>query len=201
MFHHFPSQLKRDDYLVNSTNIIYEENASFTYLIGVSHVGYLLDDTRRYSSKSVPPLEFQYSKFPSDTELSRLQVKDIDIESLQNLPCGIGGKYQWLDLHGEGLCGVLTEEATGWFFKPNLSANNLDERQTISKLGAVEQVFSRPAASEQSFFMDVQGDGFMDLVSLDNNNWVSMADGLLRLDGCRVKNSKPSQTSAREIQT
>ena len=46
-------------------------------------------------------------------------------ESLENLPMGVdGSRYQWVDLDGEGLSGILTEQAGGWFYKANLSADN-----------------------------------------------------------------------------
>ncbi len=32
-----------------------------------------------------------------------------------------GDAYQWIDLDGEGVSGVLTEQATAWYYKRNLS--------------------------------------------------------------------------------
>ena len=182
MFHHFPSNLPLQDYLVNSINLTHDENPSFTYLTSVCQVGYLLNETNnRYLSKSLPPVEFEYSKFPSDDELSRLQLKEIDPVSLQNVPYGVDGqRYRWIDIDGEGLSGALTEQATGWFYKRNLSANNQCEdhnhktREIIAKLGPIEQVCRKPAPSldsNRSFFADVEGDGLMDLVRIDDNVW------------------------------
>ena len=46
--------------------------------------------------------------------------------SLENLPVGLDGSaYQWVDLDGEGLSGILTEQADGWFYKRNLSPINV----------------------------------------------------------------------------
>ena len=43
-------------------------------------------------------------------------------DSLENLPVGLDGRsYQWVDLDGEGVSGVLTEQADAWFYKRNLS--------------------------------------------------------------------------------
>ena len=47
-------------------------------------------------------------------------VRDVDSQSLENLPIGLGAGYQWIDLDGEGLSGILTEQAGAWFYKPNL---------------------------------------------------------------------------------
>jgi hypothetical protein len=87
MFHHFHDQLARDDYLVSSTNLQYDETPAITYLTSATHVGYVLgEDGSRYLTKSLPPVEFKYSQFPSDEELSRLKVREIDSTSLENLP-------------------------------------------------------------------------------------------------------------------
>ena len=65
-------------------------------------MGYLSTATG-YSSNSLPPLEFEYSQFPSDAELAKFTSQDIDPASLGNLPQGVdGSSYKWLDLDGEG---------------------------------------------------------------------------------------------------
>ena len=33
-----------------------------------------------------------------------------------------GTKYQWVDLDGEGIAGILTEESGSWFYKHNISS-------------------------------------------------------------------------------
>ena len=49
-------------------------------------------------------------------------VEEVDPESLENLPIGLDGSaYRWTDLHGEGIPGILTEQAGAWFYKRNLS--------------------------------------------------------------------------------
>jgi hypothetical protein len=64
----------------------------------------------------LPPLEFEYSRFPTDEVLATLEVQDMDPESLKNIPSGVDGlTYQWADLDGEGLSGVLVEQDRGWF--------------------------------------------------------------------------------------
>jgi len=54
------------------------------------------------------------------------EVREVDAESLENLPLGLDGSlYQWVDLDGEGLSGILTQQANGWFYKRNLSPINI----------------------------------------------------------------------------
>ena len=49
-------------------------------------------------------------------------VEEVDPASLENLPIGLDGSaYRWTDLHGEGIPGILTEQAGAWFYKRNLS--------------------------------------------------------------------------------
>ena len=52
----------------------------------------------------------------------RTRCEEVDPASLENLPIGLDGSaYQWTDLHGEGIPGILTEQAGAWFYKRNLS--------------------------------------------------------------------------------
>jgi Salmonella virulence plasmid 65kDa B protein len=175
MFHHFANKLGINDYLVQSTDFKYDENPANTYLTSVTRSGYLRGDGEFcYIQKSLPPLEFKYSRFPSDNELSNLKLEDIDSNSLENLPYGVDGStYRWLDLNGEGLSGVLTQQGNGWFYKRNLSTNNkIDEVEmtTIPKLAPLQHVYSAPSLnSSTTFFSDIQGDGLMELVTLDNS--------------------------------
>ena len=68
--------------------------------------------------RSLPPVEFEYTAARS----CRTQCEEVDPESLENLPIGLDGSaYQWTDLHGEGIPGILTEQAGAWFYKRNLS--------------------------------------------------------------------------------
>ena len=124
-----------------------------------------------YLKKSLPPLEFQYSQPTIDETLH-----DIDPESLENLPYGLdGGRYQWVDLDGEGLSGVLTEQADGWFYKRNLSPINTRQengRETVAaRFAPVELVAQKPSLAALSGgrqqLLDLAGDGQVDLVELE----------------------------------
>ncbi len=65
----------------------------------------------------------------------------------------------WLDLDGEGLSGVLTEQAGGWYYKPN---------RGDGQFGLLRQVVPQPAmamaAGSRHQFMDLAGDGAIDVV-------------------------------------
>ena len=110
-----------------------------------------------YLKKSLPPLEFEYSKATIQEK-----IKEIDAKSLENLPYGLdGASYQWVDLDGEGLSGILTEQAEAWFYKPNLGDG---------KFGPMERVASKPSLaalnSGSTQLLDLAGDGQLDVVEL-----------------------------------
>lgn len=111
----------------------------------VTQSGYVREGAS-YLKKSLPPLEFEYSKAVIHDE-----VLELDRESLENLPVGLDGSaYQWVDLHGEGVSGVLSEQAGAWFYKRNLSplpplaGGSAPAR---ARLGPAELVRSKPNLS------------------------------------------------------
>lgn len=184
MFHHFP-ELGSEPCLVRSTEFDYSDldysqpvvveaelnhkgSTRFSSFIqSVTQSGYVRDETRpvsvlngvkylSYLRKSLPPLEFEYSKATIHEE-----IKEIDSESLENLPYGLDGtNYQWVDLDGEGLSGILTEQAEAWFYKPNLGNG---------KFGPMERVASKPslaALNSGTQLLDLAGDGQLDVAEL-----------------------------------
>ena len=90
-----------------------------------------------------------------------------------NLPYGLDGtNYRWVDLDGEGLSGILTEQAGSWFYKANLSPVNQQlisgDRYTLPLFAPVELVARQPSTAalgqgRQQLF-SVSGDGQLDLV-------------------------------------
>ncbi|MEK6804180.1 MAG: toxin TcdB middle/C-terminal domain-containing protein [Nitrospirota bacterium] len=119
--------------------------------------------------QALPPVEFTYSK-PEVQDL----VEEVDPESLENLPVGLDGMaYQWTDLHGEGIPGILSEQGGAWFYKRNWSPvpDKLPDGSEVvkAKFSALETVALKPnvALSSGAQFMDLAGDGQPDLVMLD----------------------------------
>lgn len=179
MFHHFPEEEGvGQDCLVRSTDFTYSfeedptsaRNPIFSFLISVNQSGYKRQPGG-YLKKSLPPLEFEYTEPTIDETLH-----EIDPESLENLPYGLdGGHYQWIDLDGEGLSGVLTEQADGWFYKRNLSPINTRQengRETVAaRFAPIERVAHKPSLaalnSGRQQLLDLAGDGQVDLVELE----------------------------------
>ena len=93
-------------------------------------------------------------------------MEEVDAASLENLPIGLdGAAYQWTDLHGEGIPGILTEQAGAWFYKRNVSPTS--ERPV--EFAPLELVATKPnlALAGGAQFMDLAGDGQPDLAVMD----------------------------------
>src|ERR1041384_3406659 len=111
--------------------------------------------------RSLPPIELDYSRASLDEE-----VREVDRESLENLPVGLdGARYQWVDLDGEGLSGVLTEQAGTWYYKRNLAA--IGSAGATPRFGPLEQLRTMPAPANLSGgqqLLDLSGNGQLDVV-------------------------------------
>lgn len=159
MVHHFEDELGIPDSLVRSTNFDYEADNVASFITAVTQSGYIYDETKgEYLKKSLPPLQFEYSQVPQYEDLDQLPIETIDADSLENLPVGIGNGYQWVDLDGEGISGILTEQGGAWYYKPNLGNG---------RFGPLETIVSKPSLavlnSGQQQLLDLAGDGQLDL--------------------------------------
>ena len=179
MFHHFAEQPNIGiNCLVRSTDLVHSfapasdpSQPFYSYLLSVTQTGYVRNPAGGYFSNSLPPLQFEYTQAEIDET-----VRDLDSESLKNLPNGIdGSRYRWVDLDGEGVSGILSEQGGSWFYKPNLSPANqqtVDGQQlTLPRFGAVQPVARQPSlaslSSGRQQLMDLSGDGQLDLVQFD----------------------------------
>ena len=177
MFHHFPGEAGVErDCLVRSTDLTYSNEVDptdvripvYTFLKKITQTGYRRNNAG-YDQRSLPPVEFAYTEpIVQDT------VEEVDPASLENLPIGLdGGAYRWTDLHGEGIPGILTEQAGAWFYKRNLSPipqTQLDGQvQVKAQFAPLETVALKPnvALSGGAEFMDLAGDGQPDVVVMD----------------------------------
>ena len=168
MFHHFPDEPDVGaDCLVRSTDFLYSfeedpanaRNPVYSFLRSVTQSGYRRQNGG-YLRRSLPPVEYEYTE-----PVVQDSVHEVDAESLENLPAGLDGRtWQWTDLHGEGIPGILTEQGGAWFYKRNLSP--ISEQPV--EFATLERVATRPNIGlGQAQFMDLAGDGQPDLVVLD----------------------------------
>ena len=170
MFHHFPDEVGvGQNCLVRSTAFDYRETPVAAFVTAATQSGYQRSDTGGYLAQSLPPLEFEYSQ-----AVIGQVIQEVDPASIENLPVGVdGAAYQWVDLDGEGLSGVLTEQGGGWFYKRNESALAADrvtpgDAARFSPVAAVARIPSgNPLTGARAQFLDLAGDGQVDLVELD----------------------------------
>ena len=177
MFHHFPGEMGvARDCLVRSTVFTYSDevdptdvrNPVYTFLRSVTQTGYRRNNGG-YDSRSLPPVEFEYTE-PIVQEV----VEELDRASLENLPIGLNGSsYRWTDLHGEGIPGILTEQAGAWYYKRNWSpipTKLPDGSEAVkAKFAPLETVALKPnvALSDGAEIMDLAGDGQPDVVVME----------------------------------
>ena len=177
MFHHFPEEAEVGlDCLVRSTDLTYSyeldpshaDNPIFSFLLSATQNGYRRAPAGGYLRRSLPAVEFEYSR-----PIVSGEVRDLDPLSLENLPVGLDGAlYQWVDLDGEGLSGIMCQQAGAYYYKPNLSpvaASTAGTAPSAVEFGPTRCVAQQPslAGKARQQWLDLAGDGQLDLVCLD----------------------------------
>ena len=172
-FHHFKAAGEYDG-LVKSVNFDYDIASlqGITFLRSVSIFGYLKKDDGSYTSKHLPPTEFEYQRPDWNKD-----IKSISTEHLVHSPAGLDEpRYQFTDLFNEGLSGILTEQAGGWYYKHNLGGGKFERAKLVSPKP------SFTGLGGQLQLADLDADGGKQLVSFysepkgyfelnDDNGW------------------------------
>jgi RHS repeat-associated protein len=171
MFHSFPDEPDVGvDCLVAATELTHSpardpyavDRPVYSTLRAVTQAKY-----RRTGSdilrRALPSVQLDYSQ----TVVSQ-QVRTVDPDQLRWLPQGIAGPgYRWVDLHGEGVPGALTEQGGAWFYVPNRSGGPNGAGHDVV-FGPPETVPKRPnwTLAGGAQLIDLTGDGRLDLVAL-----------------------------------
>lgn len=127
MFHQF-SELDSEPVLVKSLDLTYQyydfvpvadpyslQFAEADFIISVTETGWVGSSGGGYQQSSYPPFTFSY-QLPEWNTL----VENIPAQNRVNIPEGLTAGYQFTDLYNEGIAGVLTEQAEGWYYNSNL---------------------------------------------------------------------------------
>lgn len=160
--------------LIKSVNFDYDTTSEqdFTFLTKITSFGYIKKPDGSYSHKKLPPMEFEYQKHTWNSE-----IRTISSDALVHAPTGLNeGNYQFMDLYNEGLSGILTEQANGWYYKENLGDGNFKQAKLVSP----KPSFAGLGGALQ--FADLDADGGKQLVSYgaepqgffeldDDNEW------------------------------
>lgn len=178
MFHRFPEELGHEPVLVKRLLLEYRQTPLGYQHLSAAHVQAYAELT---TAENLPPMEFTYSAF----ELSAASSTWQPFESMPRL--NDGQRYQWVDLYGEGLAGVLYRTSAGWYYREPIRGNANSNAVTYDSLRVVPTVPT--AASSRTTFRsltDLTGDGRLDLIiaqpklsgffSLDaKRNWSTFA--------------------------
>ncbi|OOK83049.1 virulence plasmid 65kDa B family protein [Mycobacterium kansasii] len=124
-----------------------------SFLCAVTQSGYRHADAPGTElEQSLPPVELRYSR-PAIQEA----VRQLDAEDIADLPAGLDARRRLVDLDGEGLPGILADEAGWWYYKANLGEG---------QFGSAAVVSSQPRSGRDRL-IDLDGDGRPALVCLD----------------------------------
>jgi len=185
MFHKFP-ELGSEPCLVGATEFDYADfnyasptatiddelkhqgSSRFaSFIRNATHSGFVRDATVpvvaiggvnfvTYLRKSLPPVEFSYSK-----AVIRDDIQTVSADSIENLPVGLDGNgYQWVDLDGEGVSGILTDQGGALFYKRNLGNATFGPMAAIPSQPSLVNLHG---GNQQ--LLDLAGDGQLDLVA------------------------------------
>jgi len=156
LFHHF-AELPGGSALVKSLNFAYDttSEADFTFMKSITAYGYIKKPDGIYTDKNLPPTEFEYQKHYWSKD-----VKCISPDALVHAPAGLDEPlYQFTDLFNEGLSGILTEQANGWYYKHNLGEGKFEQAKLVSPKP------SFAGLGNQLQLADLDADGGKQLVS------------------------------------
>lgn len=177
MFHHFPDDdAVGTNCLVRATGCNYADGQAgdtdlfYSLLASVTQTGFRRDGAG-YLARALPPLSMSYSVPAIDPT-----VRALDAQSVRNTPSGIDGtNYRFVDLDGDGLAGILSEQGGAWFYKANLSPANTTPSSgpsvTLAEFGPKNEVAALPSQAELAAggqqLVSLSGDGALDLVAFD----------------------------------
>ena len=115
-----------------------------------------------YDMQVLPRVEFGYTRAQI-----REEIEDVGEDDVRNLPAGFDDlTYRWLDLEGEGLPGILTEQGGAWFYKANRSPLAEDGGTVVASfapLRHVAQLPQPPGLRGARQWLDLDRDGALNL--------------------------------------
>lgn len=159
LFHHF-AELPGGSALVRSIDFDYDTGPTFTFLKSITSRGYIKHADNSYTNKAFPPVEYGYQKPDWNKE-----VKSIPAESLVHSPAGLAdAAYQFTDLFNEGLSGILSEKANGWYYKHNLGGGVFEPAKLVSP----KPSFTGVGDPRGLQLADLDGDGGKQVVNYNN---------------------------------
>ena len=173
-----PSRRPAPDCLVRSLDLAYSDqqapadprNPIYTFLASVTQTGY-----RPAGDGASPAGRCRRSSSSYSQPQIQPDVLTLDPDSQANLPEGLdGSSFQWADLDGEGLSGILSDAGGAWYYKRNLSAGQPGRAARRDGRGPGQlrpagdrRRTCRPASDLAGVrLLDLSGSGRLDVVDL-----------------------------------
>lgn len=159
LFHHFPdeAQMGSSPVLVKRVVLEYQTLRNRLNLLLAAHEQ-AIDQHGRISS--LPPLECLYQKVDLKLDTTRFQALG-DCPGLNDRQ-----RYQWVDLYGEGLPGVLYRSDKAWYYREPQRADSAGGDEV--SYGAAREIPAIPTPDSaypvHQQLTDVTGDGRLDWV-------------------------------------
>ena len=151
--HNFPEEENvGNGCLVSSMNFKYRDtckenysasigNSIVSFVSSISHIFYVRNGTG-YLHTSIPPLEFEYIRARITDD-----VKDVDPESLENVPAGLeNSKFEFLDLDGEDGVAFYLDKGGAFFYKPNIGQAKFG---SVKSIGELPPLYTSQTKSQQ----------------------------------------------------
>jgi len=131
MFHRFKDEFGDEPLLVGATELDHDQDPAGASLTAVRYTGYRHDlESGGIDTRSTPDLTFSYTS-PSVGNSFKTAPQSAEI----NVPWGVDGlQYQWVDLEGEGVPGILFEDQNGWYYKGSLGGGEFEPLRQVDEL-------------------------------------------------------------------
>ena len=117
-----------DGHVLNmATEFEYDLNSIASRLLSVTHKRYVIENGF-YESDEFPSVDFAYTDAAPEDKIHILTP-----ENVVGTPSGLSGNYRFLDLDGEALSGVLTEQAGNWYYRRNQGGGHFDPPEAMQR--------------------------------------------------------------------
>ncbi|MBC7865138.1 MAG: sugar-binding protein, partial [Bacteroidia bacterium] len=184
IFHHF-DELKQINtgypFLIKALELNYQKKndgtdtaiSSASFLNSVTVKGYRKfkknnDEKPKYYCKTLPPLEFTYSTFKPEYD-SSIGFKELKVEgSPVNSVLNRSG-FQMIDLHGEGISGILyNDEQKLMYWAPHYDDTTKEKVKFVGPVNVMQFPVEKNLQNRNYNLIDVGSDGKLDLLVKEN---------------------------------
>lgn len=150
----FPEELGAPR-LVAFTSFEYDDTGARALLVRTRRTGVRTGDDGTVATRSMPPIDLEYAPFdPGAQRFHELALEGAPVPGLLG-----GGRYRLVDLHGEGIPGVLYADGATMLYWPPLGDGRYAPPEQLPVLPS-EHALATPAFT----LTDLNGNGHLDLV-------------------------------------